>query len=208
MAENFKIRSDSALRLGEAEESKKPTISEPRDQHLPIWDRKIRAMEARGTTPRDLFDKDPFGYEMSEAAKEHVTLWWASDIILKRRPFLRGFNYDLYEPVTDKEVEEFGLKLNTKDRTPEGYFRVGNDAILYWAPKKLRDEQMKYMRGPTLRERMEQQRGELKERMMRERLRTGGDGTGPMQGELIVSKDINEVREGVHGAMNVGMPLS
>lgn len=208
MAEyTHKLRTDTPVAAAKAEAVKeeKPKV-ELREQNLPLWDRKIKIMEERGTTPNDLFDTDPQHIECPDVVKENVSFWWASDIILTRRPWLPGFNYELYEPVTETEIKEWGLKLNTKDRTPEGIPRIGSDMYLYWAPKKLRDQQMKLMRGPSLQERMQKQAHELRERMAKDKLGQAGDGTGPLGSELVISNDPRDLMDRIPSMANVGTP--
>ncbi len=115
---------------------------------IPLWDKRIEAMRAKHTTPRDIYERDILKVSSrSSDVTRNVRFLWISDIMLKKKPMLTGFSWHLYQPVTQKVAEEFELELETNDVSPEGVYRAGADANLYWAPEKLCQEQDRVMRG-------------------------------------------------------------
>ena len=110
-----------------------------------LWDRKVEAMRSNGTTPRDLYERDPFAIDAPDDVKKHVGFLWMSDLFLKMSPMCHGFNRGIYEPVTPEVEKELGITVLSRDRTPDGVPRVGMDATLYWAPRELLNEQDKVL---------------------------------------------------------------
>lgn len=110
---------------------------------IPLWNKRAEILRARGTTPRNLYEGDPFhitGYEPGSIAKKHVRLLWMSDPIAERKPILPGFRADIFEPVTEAVAKELGIQPNTKERTIDGVYKVGRDAFLVWAPEVIAKE--------------------------------------------------------------------
>lgn len=166
---------------------------EPRQQRLPIWQRRTEALRERGVTSRDLFGGNPWYIDAPAATKKNCHFLWMSDIMWQKRPMLPGFRWDIYQPVTKELEQELGIKLATKNRTSDGVGRVGEDAFLVWAPKELVLEQDEiFLEGSRIAERMKAEHARFREGV------SGpvatGDATGPT-GEVVVTNDAAELAE-------------
>lgn len=109
---------------------------------LPLWERRKRILEETKTTPRDFLEGTPWLVEFKhrETAR-HVRLRWMSDGLWKKHPVLPGHRLDIWEPVTEKIGEELGLRVFSKELTPEGIYKVSPDAFLMWCPEEIAAEQ-------------------------------------------------------------------
>lgn len=167
----------------------KKKLGRPRKKNL--WDRRVEMLRSTSTTPRDLFETDVFETHMPPGTRRHVGLLWISEIIERKHPPLTGWMQDLYQPVTPEVMEELGITVRTKDRTPEGVPKAGTDAVLYWAPKELLKEQDEILlRGNKPSERLH----ELEDEMTGVIRRDNRDGSGTF-GRFAVSRDLREVAE-------------
>ena len=118
-----------------------PRVIERRDQVLPMWETRSQALRENHTTPRDLFATDWAKIDAPDEVKKNVRFLWMSEIIIRKRPILPGFAYEIYQPVTEDVMKQFQIKVHTNDRTPEGVPKAGMDAILYWAPEDMAKQQ-------------------------------------------------------------------
>lgn len=134
-------------------------------RRMRIWEKRTAELQARGTTPRDLYERDPFYVEAPKEVKKNVRFLWMSDIFAERRPICRGFQHDLYQPVTPEVMEEMGIKVGTNDRTPAGVPKAGFDAFLTWAPEELAKQQDEvFLRGAKVPELMRQNQERIAEK--------------------------------------------
>lgn len=134
----------------------KTPIVESVVKKIKLWDKRTEIIKKSGTMPRDFHEHSPFAVTFgNKEAQKGVRLCWISDWIRERRPMMTGYNHDLYQAVTPEIIEEFGLKLNTHARTPNGNPRAGMDAVLYWIPEEVAKAQDKIlMSGARAIERM------------------------------------------------------
>jgi hypothetical protein len=128
-------------RLSPLDSGPKKEVGNPADrQNLPLWERKMEVLRRSRTTPRDLYDFRITDFKFNNPeAERHVRLSWRNIDDMKARRKL-GFPYQIFSPVTDVELKEFGLEVTANDRTPEGTVLAGIDAVLYWAPAEAYDQ--------------------------------------------------------------------
>lgn len=134
-------------------------------RRIPLWKKQTDILRSKGTTPRDLYESDPFYVYKPPHVARHVRLLWMSDPVWQKRPVLPGFRYDIYQPVTEDVMSELGLKPATKDRTVDGVPKVGMDAFLVWAPEEIAHEQDQiFLRGANIVEQMAAAKNSLEEK--------------------------------------------
>lgn len=134
-------------------------------RRVPLWKKEADRFRSKGTTPRDLYEGDPFYVFRPPHVAKNVRLLWMSDPIWQKRPILPGFRYDIYQPVTQEIIDEFGLKPATKDRTVDGVPKVGTDATLFWAPEEIaREQDIVFLRGANIADQMRAQKQDLEEK--------------------------------------------
>jgi hypothetical protein len=174
----------------------KLSVGNPADrQNLPLWARRLEAMKRNHTMPGDLLEHDPTGFEFTnKEAEKHVTCAWLNIDEMRRRPFMSGFHYDIFEPVTEEVMTEFGLKVQTGERTPEGQPKCGYDLAMYWAPKEAHDQMMHNMsRGARVKELMQREQQATSAKLA-EASQSGGRGTGPV-GNIHVTDSLEGLKD-------------
>jgi hypothetical protein len=132
----------------EPEEKPVEEVPQRRQRNLsrqPYWSRRTAIMRETGTTPRDLYEEDPFIVDGPDEVMKNMQFSWISDIIRRKRPILSNYSHDIWEPVTPEIFEELGIKVRTKDRTPEGVPKIGADAALFCCPTEIWQEQFDLM---------------------------------------------------------------
>ena len=180
---NVEIEARRAAAAGEAPVPVVPA----REQNLPIWSRRARALKRAGTTPRDFYENDPMFYRfVNPDAKKHVRILWMSDLMWRKRPMLEGFMWDIYEPITDALAKELGVEFpNTRQRGPDGVIRCGADAFATWAPEEIAKQQNEYWaQGARAQEMMRRRAEELD-------VNLAGHGIG----DVVVSNDPQVILE-------------
>lgn len=160
-----------ARKVGEDPNASEPTTEQEvgggkkLTRRMRIWEKRMADLEARGTTPRDLYERDPFYVDAPPEVKKNVRFLWMSEIFAERRPICRGFQHDLYQPVTQEIMDEMGIKVDTRDRTPAGVPKVGFDAFLVWAPEEAAKQQDEiFLRGAKVRELMQERQDSIEEK--------------------------------------------
>jgi len=146
-----------------------PTVTETTE--LPAdaeeWLRDVDSANKKLTPSRELFqDGDLWKWECPDEVTRHVKFLWMSDMMLKRRTMMRNFNVRAWQPMTPEMMKKFKLKVNTPDRTPEGYPRIGLDAVLHWCPREYADaEQRKRREAGLVGDKLKSEARRMKERL-------------------------------------------
>jgi len=140
-------------------------------KEVPLWEAHIELMKKKGTMPRDIFDRNPLGVKIrsSEAAdyffdESANTESWETKMI-------PGVPWDLYQPVTDKEIRAFGLRCVSDKRNDRGEVMGPTDTKLAWIPKALKKQWSDMQRERA------QRRHKGEERAMAKELGAVGGGT-------------------------------
>jgi hypothetical protein len=181
-----------------------PETQKPAKGKLPYWKRRSKILKDRGTTPRDLYGRDtnPFEVMGPPETMKNVHFFWNSDIMHQKNLPLPGFNKGMYEAVTPDLMEELGITVRTKDRTPDGVPKVGQDAWLTCCPMDMWKDQEKIQRGKPLKDILEDEQKESESKMARD-----GEMTKPIGGQD-VSRDIHEINQTEAEHSNVGGPIN
>lgn len=163
------------------------TPKEP-EKKVKLWDKRVEVMREAHTTPRDIYERNILAvHSRNKEVRKNVRFLWISDIMLKNRPMLTGFSWDLYQPVTRELADEFELELETNQLNADGVIKAGADANLYWAPEELCQEQDRIMRGEPFRVTSQRAQEQLDDSI---RLADAN----PI-GEVVHSKDWREIEE-------------
>jgi len=179
-------------------------VQAPATGKLSYWKRRTNALKKRGTTPRDLYGRDgnPFEINGPSATMKNVHFFWMSDPVWEKDLPMPGFNKGMYEAVTPDLMNELGITVRTKDRTPDGVPKVGKDAWLMCCPMDLYKDQEKIQRGKPLKEILEGEQKQSESQMAHE-----ADVTQPIGG-YEVSRDINDITKKEAEHANVGSPIN
>lgn len=101
---------------------------------------KVEALGYDETTPRDFYEKGVLTWEAPEETKKHIHVFFDSELRERRNPVLPTFDANLYEPLTKELADELGIKVPYGRWTDQGHMKVGHDAIVKIAPKRIMDD--------------------------------------------------------------------
>ncbi len=104
---------------------------------------KVEALGYDHTVPRDYYERGVLTWDAPEETKEHIHVFFDSELREQRNPVLPTFDANLYEPLTKDLAEDLGIKVPYGRWTETGHMKVGHDAIVKIAPKKIMDARRK-----------------------------------------------------------------
>lgn len=114
----------------------KPKRGRPPGKRVKLWDRQAEMLKSKVTTSRNTFAETPMWVDIPDEVAKHIEVHWDSTDRETRRPVLPGYPGEIWQPVTEEVAKELGITPLTTDKTPDGTYKVGFDAILKWAPRK------------------------------------------------------------------------
>lgn len=121
-----------------------------RPSALDIINEQTRKIRESGTTPRDLFDMAPDGWDAPSEVKKNIVVEFFSRIFLQRRPMLTGVLWDIWKPVTREVIRDLGLTFNTRQFKDEtGQPEYGVDMEAWWTTRELYNEQKMVWKAST-----------------------------------------------------------
>jgi len=103
----------------------------------------------KGTTPRDVLEYQPDEWDCPPEVRRHIVVEFHSDFLMQRRP-VSTFQYEIWQPVTEKEIKEFGLRFRTRLKARNGQPLYGLDMKAYWTTRELYDQQKAVNRSSTI----------------------------------------------------------
>jgi hypothetical protein len=106
---------------------------------------RISAQGLSETVPRDFFERNPLDWSAPEETKRHVHVFFDSEYREQRNPILPTFDAQIYEPLTKDRAEELGIVVPAGRWTEQGYLKVGHDAIVKIAPRRIVDSRDKML---------------------------------------------------------------
>lgn len=106
-----------------------------------------RAVKQRYSTSRDIFTGRVDQWSGPEEVMANIVVTFHSDQLMERAGAISGFLRDIWEPVTQKEIEAFQLRFNTKERRGNGQPCYGKSMAAYWTTKEAMNRQNAVNRG-------------------------------------------------------------
>lgn len=194
-----------ATSTGDHGSGQSPQTRSVADGRLPLWQRRANALRQSGTVPRDMFTRDvsrvrcnKCGNQFNAKTREgqwlcphlgpHVRFLWMGDRMWERKLGITGYNYAIWQPVTEKVLQELDVSVDVTARTSEGVPRWGSDLFLVWAPEDIAKQYDELCaEGSRANEMLMRRQQELAGEMVTASDLGVTDGTGPI-GDISVQR--------------------